>query len=79
MAKPKGKESVKSAVARIYPELPRKFSMVKLHAMVAREICRPQVFMDTVRRKRDELRKEGVIHFKCIDRQRSLYQKQERL
>ncbi len=77
--KPKGKISVRLAVQRIYPELPIRFSMISLHAMVAREINRPYVFMDTVRRKLMELREEGLISFENIDKQRAIYQKRERL
>jgi hypothetical protein len=76
MSKPIGKESVQVAVTKIYSELPLTFSMIKLHAMVAREICRPQVFMDTVRRKLDLLRENGDINFKCVSKKKSLYQKQ---
>jgi len=77
--KPKGKQSVRSAVEEIYPRLPQRFSMISLHAMVAREINRPNVFGDTVRRKLFELREEGLISFKNIDKARSLYHKLERL
>jgi hypothetical protein len=77
--KPKGKLSVREAVKRIYPVLPQRFSMIKLHAMVAREICRPYVFMDTVRRKLDELREEGLISFENIDKVRSIYHKKGKL
>lgn len=77
--KPKGKTSVKKAVRDVYPILPQRFSMTKLHAMVCREICRPYLFLDSTRRKAQELRDEGEIDFKCIDRQRSLYQKEEKL
>ncbi len=73
--KPLGKCSVRSAVERIYPELPVRFSMIRLHALVAREIERPYVFMDTVRRKLMELREEGLIRFENIDKQRSIYLK----
>jgi hypothetical protein len=77
--KPKGKESVRKAVEKLYPELPLKFSMISLHAMVAREINRPYVFMDTVRRKLMELREEGSISFENIDKAKSIYHKTERL
>lgn len=77
--KPKGKISVRKAVQRLYPELPQKFSMISLHAMVAREINRPYVFMDTVRRKLMELREEGLISFENTDKARSIYHKTERL
>jgi len=43
--------------------------------MVCREICRPYIFLDTVRRKLQELRDEGIISYECIDRQKSLYRK----
>ena len=77
--KPLGKISVKKAVEEIYHLLPRRFSIIKLHAMVAREICRPYVFTDTVRRKLFELREEGLIKFRNIDKARSIYEKEERL
>jgi hypothetical protein len=77
--KPKGKLSVREAVKRIYPDLPQRFSMIKLHTMVCREICRPYLYLDTSRRKLFELRETGDIHFKCIDKQRSLYEKEGRL
>jgi hypothetical protein len=77
--KPKGKISVRKAVESIYPSLPRKFSMISLHAMVARETNRPYVFMDTVRRKLMELREEGSISFKNIDKAKSIYHKTEKL
>lgn len=75
----KGKESVRKAVERIYPELPQRFSMISLHAMVARDICRPMVNTDTIRRKLFELREEGSISFKNIDKARAIYHKEERL
>jgi hypothetical protein len=77
--KPKGKESVRSAVQRIYPGLPLRFSMISLHAMVAREMNRPYVFMDTIRRKLFELREEGLISFENTDKAKSIYHKTERL
>ena len=77
--KPKGKISVRLAVQRIYPELPQRFSMISLYVMVAREICRPQVFMDTVRRKLMELREERLISFENIDKAKSIYMKKGRL
>jgi hypothetical protein len=77
--KPLGKLSVRSAVIRLYPDLPRRFSMMKLHVMVCREIRRPYLFLDTTRRKIMEIREEGLINFENIDKKRSLYQKCERL
>ena len=77
--RPKGKTSVKEAVKRIYPILPRRFSMIGLHATVCREICRPYLFLDTTRRKAMELREEGIIDFRCIDRAKSMYEKDEPL
>jgi Fe2+ or Zn2+ uptake regulation protein len=53
--------------------------MIALHAMVARDINRPYVFMDTVRRKLMELREEGKISFINSDKAKALYQKTERL
>jgi len=75
--KPLGKISVKKAVEEIYPQLPHRFSMSLLHVMVAREIRRPRVYMDTCRRKAMELRQKGVISFKNIDRAKSLYRKND--
>ena len=77
--KPKGKTSVKTAVRNIYPQLPRRFSMMKLHIMVCREICRPYLYLDTTRRKAMELREEGEITFECINKAKSLYRKLEKL
>lgn len=77
--KPLGKTSVKKAVEEIYPLLPRRFSIIKLHAMVIREIRRPYLFLDTTRRKLFELREERIIHFRCINRAKSMYEKEERL
>jgi uncharacterized protein (DUF302 family) len=77
--RPLGKTSVRQAVLDLYPTLPRKFSMISLHCMVAHEIKRPYVFMDTIRRKAMELREEGIIHFENIDKKRALYQKTDRL
>jgi hypothetical protein len=45
--------------------------------MVAREINRPYVFMDTVRRKLMELREEGLISFENVSKSKSLYHKLE--
>jgi len=73
--KPKGKLSVRKAVSDVYPDLPEVFSMMKLHSMVCRETCRPYLFLDTTRRKVMELREEGLISFKNIDKERSIYQK----
>ena len=77
MSKPLGKISVRKAVEVTYPQLPHRFSMIKLHAMVAMEIRRPYVFLDTVRRKLQELRDEGQISYECIDRAKSLYRKND--
>ena len=79
MSKPLGKTTVRHAVEMIYPELPHKFSMISLHAMVAREINRPYLFMDTCRRKLFELREEGLIHFENCDKAKALYQKTDRI
>jgi hypothetical protein len=72
---PTGKESVQKAVERVYYQLPRTFSMISLHAMVAREIKRPYVFLDTCRRKLFLLRELGVINFVNVSKKRSIYQK----
>lgn len=79
MSKPKGKESVEKAVKRIYPSLPRQFSLNGLHATIAREINRPYVHMDTCRRKLFLLRENGEISFKCVSKSKSQYEKTERL
>lgn len=73
MSKPIGKESVRSAVESIYPQLPHRFSMVGLHAMVMMRIRRPYLFMDSCRRKLFELREEGKISFRNIDKAKSIY------
>ena len=77
--KPIGKESVRSAVQRIYPELPLRFSMMKLHSMVCREINRPYLWLDTTRRKLFELREEKIIFFKNVEKTKGIYHKLERL
>jgi len=77
MRRPKGKISVRKAVERIYPELPRRFSLAGLHALVVRETYRPYLHMDTTRRKAFELRKEGIIRFHNVDKARSLYEKDD--
>ena len=77
MSKPKGKISVRKAVEIIYPELPRRFSLAGLHAMVVRETCRPCLHMDTTRRKAMELREEGIIRFHNVDKARSLYERDD--
>ena len=74
-----GKISVEAAVKKLYPELPHKFSLISLHAMVAREINRPYVYLDTCRRKLFLLRENGVINFKCVSKSKSQYEKQEAL
>jgi hypothetical protein len=79
MSKPKGKQSVRSAVEKLYPELPQRFSLMKLHSMVCREISRPYLYLDMTRRKAMELREEGIISFKNIDKAKSIYHKLERL
>lgn len=76
MSKPIGKESVRSAVERLYPELPLTFSLMRLHAEVVREVHRPYLYLDTSRRKLFELREEGLINFKNVSKSKSLYQKQ---
>ena len=73
--KPLGKESVRSAIQSIYPQLPHRFSLISLHAMVAIRIRRPYLFSDTSRRKLFELREEGKISFKNISKKKSIYLK----
>ena len=75
MSKPLGKESVRKAVLDLYPALPHRFSMISLHAMVAREIRRPYVFSDTVRRKLFELREEGIVNFENTNKTKGIYHK----
>jgi hypothetical protein len=74
--KPKGKQSVRSVVeellVKMYPG--HRFSTLGLTATVARMINRPQVFPDTVLRKARELRSEGKVKFKNVDKLRSIYQ-----
>lgn len=73
--KPKGKQSVRSAVeevlVKMYPG--HRFSTIGLTATVAWMIRRPQVFHDTVLRKARELRSEGKVKFKNVDKLRSIY------
>ena len=71
--KPKGKMSVRAAVEEIFPVLPQRFTTIFLHYMVSRRIGRPQVFHDTILRKCRELRSEGKINFKNVDKLRSIY------
>jgi hypothetical protein len=77
MSKPKGKQSVRSAVEEVFNSMPKyhKFSTLGLTAIVARMICRPSVFPDTILRKARELRDEGKVEFTCIDKGKSLYKK----
>jgi hypothetical protein len=74
-----GKISIEKAVQRLYTELPQKFSLISLHAMVAREINRPYVYLDTCRRKLFLLREQGKIHFECVSKSKSQYEKREKL
>jgi hypothetical protein len=73
--KPLGKQSVRSAIEDIYPWLPVRFSAIHLHKLVGRRIGRPDVFPDTILRKCRELKGEGKINFKNIDKAKSIYQK----
>jgi hypothetical protein len=75
MSKPKGKQSVYSAVKEVYPVLPVRFSALFLHHMVAKRIGRPEVFIDTCLRKLRLLKEEGSINFENCDKLRSLYMK----
>lgn len=77
--KPKGKISVRLAVQKVYPSLPRQFSLMRLHAEVIKEVRRPYLYLDTTRRKVMELREEGLISFKNTDKAKSLYEKTDRL
>jgi hypothetical protein len=73
--KPKGKQSVRSAVEELLVEMypGHRFSTLGLTATVARVINRPQVFPDTVLRKCRELRSEGKVKFKSVDKAKSIY------
>ena len=73
--KAKGKESVHKAVEYYYPIMPVRFFAIHLVKLVARRIGRPEVYADTVMRKCRELKKEGKINFKCVDKLNSQYQK----
>ena len=77
MARPKGKQSVQSAVEEVFNSMPRfrRFSTIGLTSTVARMICRPQVFPDTILRKLRLLREDGKADFVCIDRGKSIYEK----
>jgi hypothetical protein len=74
--KPKGKQSVRSAVEELYPIMPVRFSTLHFHTLVSRKIGRPEVFHDTILRKMRELKEEGKINFKNIDKARSIYMKE---
>jgi hypothetical protein len=76
MAHPKGKESVRVAAEKVYHRLPLRFTLSRLHTEVVIEVQRPYLYMDTSRRKLMELREEGIINFICVDKAKSLYQKQ---
>jgi hypothetical protein len=75
--KPKGKQSVRSAVEEVFNGMPRfhRFSTIGLTATVARMICRPQVFPDSCLRKLRELREEGKADFVCVSKLKSIYEK----
>jgi hypothetical protein len=73
--KPKGKMSVRKAVEEIFPVLPHRFTTIFLHYMVSRRIGRPEVFHDTCLRKLREMRSEGLINFKNVDKLKSIYEK----
>lgn len=73
--KPLGKQSVRSAVEELYPIMPIRFSTLHLHTLVSRRIGRPQVFHETILRKMRELKEEGKINFKNIDKAHSIYLK----
>jgi hypothetical protein len=79
MGKIKGKLSVRKAVEKCFPELPRKFTMNQLHYEVCRETCRTFINLDTTRRKAFELREEGLIKFVCEEKAKSIYHKTDRL
>jgi hypothetical protein len=71
--KPLGKQSVRSAIEEIYPELPLRFSTMFLHYLVSKKIGRPNVFHDTILRKCRELKAEGKIIFNNVDKAKSIY------
>jgi hypothetical protein len=73
--KPLGKQSVRSAVEEIYPIMPVRFSTLHLHTLVSRRIGRPDVFHDTILRKLRELKEEGIINFRNINKAKSIYMK----
>jgi hypothetical protein len=72
---PKGKQSVRSAVEDIYPIMPVRFKAVQFCKVVAKRIGRPDTYEDTILRKMRELKQEGKINFKNIDKLRSIYLK----
>ena len=75
MMKAKGKESVRKAVEYYYPIMPVRFFAIHLVKLVARRIGRPDVYADSCLRKLRELKEEGKINFKCVDKLRSQYLK----
>jgi hypothetical protein len=75
--KPLGKQSVRSAIEDLYPIMPVRFSTLHFHILVSRRIGRPNVFHETILRKMRELKEDGKINFKNIDKARSIYMKLE--
>jgi hypothetical protein len=74
--KPLGKQSVRSAIEDLFPIMPIRFSTIHLHTLVTKRINRPMLFHDTTLRKLRELREEGKINFKNIDKAKSIYLKE---
>lgn len=75
MSKPKGHISVRKAVEEYYPIIPERFMGIHLIRLVAKRIGRPEVFEDSILRKLREMKEEGLINFKNVDKLHSIYQK----
>jgi hypothetical protein len=75
MTKPLGKQSVRSAIEDLYPIMPTRFSTLHFHILISMRIGRPDIFHDTILRKMRELKEEGKINFRNINKAKSLYEK----
>lgn len=73
--KPKGKESVRSAVEYLFSVMPEHFKGVQLHKLVSLRIGRPELYSETTFRKMRELKEDGIINFENISKADSLYKK----
>ena len=68
--------TVKDAAKMAFDKLPKgQFFLLFLLWEVKRITCRPNVFDDTIARKLRELRKEGTIKYKLLNKSLSSYEK----